>query len=260
MRQLLLELDVTAPHLVGFSMGGGVVLHLAEMPGSAPRSLTLLSAIGVQELELLGNYHLNHLVHGAQLWGLRACQWLLPQFGVLDDGMLSVEYARNFYDTDQRPLRGLLERFEAPLLILHGPDDPLVPVAAAREHHRIVPHSELSLLDGSHFLPFRKAPEVAEALRPFFERVENYAWLFRNGNIGRQIAGVIPEGLNFLGGSQNGEQTLYAPALATQSNLFFLQIRQFFAQPDAFPGKLAQQFILLSRSNRQFFQLPFPLF
>ena len=59
--------------------------------------------VGVQEQELLGSYWGNHVLHGAQLGAL----WLLregaPHFGVLDQFALDVKYARNFYDSDQRP-------------------------------------------------------------------------------------------------------------------------------------------------------------
>lgn len=65
----------------------------------------MLSAIGLQEFELTGSYRVNHALHGAQLASL----WLLcnavPHFGLLHRSGLSVEYARNFYDSDQRPLR-----------------------------------------------------------------------------------------------------------------------------------------------------------
>ena len=53
-------------------------------------------------------------------------------FGALDHGMLSVEYARNFFDTDQRRLRPLLAEYGGPMLVLHGEADFLVPVDAAR--------------------------------------------------------------------------------------------------------------------------------
>ena len=99
----------------------------------------MLSAIGAQEYELLGDYHLNHVIHGLQLAGLWLLREGMPHFGWLDDAVLSVAYARNFYDTDQRPLRGILERYAGPMLILQGEHDPLVNPAVAREHARIVP-------------------------------------------------------------------------------------------------------------------------
>ncbi len=172
-RQLLDQLGVRSYDVVGFSMGGGVALHLAELDPGRVRSLTLLSAIGVQELELLGSYELNHSIHAIQLAGLWTLHNAVPHFGALDNSMLSLPYARNFYDTDQRPLRAILDALAAPTLILHGREDPLVPVEAAIEHHRIVPHSEMVLFDGSHFMVFRRPGELVEPLTAFLDAVDS---------------------------------------------------------------------------------------
>lgn len=170
--QLLDSLKVPQAHLVGFSMGGGVALELAELAPLRVASLTMLSAIGVQEFELLGDYHLNHAVHALQLGGLWLLYNAVPHFGVLDGGFLSLEYARNFYDTDQRPLRGILSRFQAPMLIIQGRGDDLVPPLIAAEHARIVPQSELLMLDGSHFMAFQRAGELAVPIGDFIARAE----------------------------------------------------------------------------------------
>jgi len=170
--QLVDALEIDSFDLLGFSMGGGVAIELARLAPARVRSMTLLSAIGVQEVELLGNYQLNHALHGLQLAGLWALHEGFPHFGALDYSMLSVEYCRNFYDTDQRPLRGILERFEGPMLILHGDQDPLVPVAAAHEHHRIVPQSRLVLFDGDHFATFFRGEELAVPLAAFLKQVD----------------------------------------------------------------------------------------
>ncbi|MEM7050607.1 MAG: alpha/beta fold hydrolase [Acidobacteriota bacterium] len=171
-RALLEHLDIDRYHLAGFSMGGGGVLEIYRTTPERVLSITMIAAIGVQELELLGDYRLNHAVHGLQLAAIQGARWLLPHFGVLDRFPLGYEYARNFYDTDQRPLRGLLETFEPPMLIIHGEHDPLVPAAAAREHHRIVPQSELQMLDTSHFFLFSANPDVAPLLSDFLARVD----------------------------------------------------------------------------------------
>jgi pimeloyl-ACP methyl ester carboxylesterase/membrane protein DedA with SNARE-associated domain len=166
-------LNIPSAHFIGYSMGSGVALSLYDLQPERVKSLTLLSAIGVQELEMFGNYHLNHVVHGAQLAGLWLLENALPHFGLLDRAMLNTRYARNFYDTDQRPLRAILERFEPPLLILHGDRDPLVPYAAALEHERIVPQSRLVTFDGGHGLNYRARPPVNPALLQFLRDAQN---------------------------------------------------------------------------------------
>jgi len=191
--QLLDSLRIARAHLLGFSMGGGVALHLAEMSPARVNSITMLSAIGVQEFELLGDYYLNHAIHGLQLGGLWVLYNLIPHFGSLEDGMLSMEYARNFYDSDQRPLRGVMSRFEQPMLIIQGKDDPLVPAAIASEHHRIVPQSELLLLDGDHFMAFQRAAELAAPIAEFIDRVETGAAIARrSASLARIAAAAEP--------------------------------------------------------------------
>src|SRR2546426_475317 len=106
--EMLDQLHIERAHFMGFSMGGGVALHIADIAPERVESLTMLSGIGVQEMELLGNYYLNHTIHGVQLaflWGLHEAT---PHFGWFDHSMLDLSYARNFYDTDQRPLRVIL--------------------------------------------------------------------------------------------------------------------------------------------------------
>lgn len=166
------KLGISQAHLVGYSMGGGVAIHLAAEAPERVASLSLISSIGVQELELLGDYHLNRALHGTQL----AMLWLLqegtPHFGWLDRFPVNTNYARNFYESDQRPLRDLLREIEQPMLIWHGASDALVPAVAAREHYRLVPQSELRLLDGGHLLMFEQPDLVTAQVAEFIVRVE----------------------------------------------------------------------------------------
>jgi len=171
-RALCDELGIERFHVVGFSMGGGVAIALADLCPDRVASVGLLASIGVQELELLGDYHLNHLVHRLQFALVWSLHELVPHFGLLDQVLLSVEYARNFIDTDQRALRGMLEVWAGPMSILHGTTDALVPIAAALEHERIVPQSDLALFGGGHFIPFLEAEAAGAHLDEFFDRVE----------------------------------------------------------------------------------------
>ena len=170
--QMLDSLDVGPVHAVGFSLGGGVALEMHSADPGRLASLTLLSSVGVQELELLGSYHLNHAVHGLQLFVVAAAEGLLPHFGLLDDAFFGRAYARSFYDTDQRPLRGVLANYPGPMLVVHGSRDLLVPATAAMEHHRIVPQSELVMLAGDHFLTFTRPELVAGPILDFLGRAE----------------------------------------------------------------------------------------
>jgi pimeloyl-ACP methyl ester carboxylesterase/membrane protein DedA with SNARE-associated domain len=171
--EMLDRLQIRRVHLVGFSMGGGVVLNMARMAPERVASVTMLSAINVQEMELLGDYHLNHAVHGAQLAGLWLLKVSLPRFGWLNQGDMGVAYARNFYDSDQRPLRGILQDYQGPMLILHGREDPLVPVEAALEEHRLVPQSELNLFPSNHFMVFQDPRPLVPFLSNFLNQVES---------------------------------------------------------------------------------------
>ena len=125
MLSLMDELQLQKVHVVAYSLGGAVGLRMAEFAPERVASLSMLSAIGVQEMELLGNYHLNHAVHGLQLAAIRALYELVPHVGILDDFILNTPYARSFYDTDQRPLRSVLENIEMPVAVLHGDADGL---------------------------------------------------------------------------------------------------------------------------------------
>jgi membrane protein DedA with SNARE-associated domain len=82
-------------------------------------------------------------------------------------------YSRNFYDTDQRPLRRILQNTDQPFLIIHGEHDPLVPVEAAREHKRIVPQSEYHELATDHFFIFQTPGKVVQLLDKFWNDVEH---------------------------------------------------------------------------------------
>lgn len=170
--QLLDSLAIGRAHVVGFSLGGGVALEMYRADAARIASITLLSSIGAQEYELLGEYHLNHAIHGLQLFAIWTLRELVPHFGYADDAFLSHSYARNFFDTDQRPLRGILRGYQGPMLIVHGADDPLVPAAAAEEHHRLVPQSEMVMPDGNHFMTFLEPDRIAPPIEDFLDRVE----------------------------------------------------------------------------------------
>lgn len=169
---LLDSLNIDSAHVIGYSQGGAPAITIASDNPQRVRSVTLLAAIGVQELELFGSYTVNHAVYAGQLGLINACRWLLPHFGWLDGAILGYGYARNLTDTDQRLLREKLTNIHVPALIIHGRKDGLVPYAAAIEHARLIPHSDLVTVDAGHEIGYG-TPELAmPALLPFIDLVE----------------------------------------------------------------------------------------
>lgn len=158
-------------HVVAWSMGGGVALHMAELAPERIASLALLASIGVQETEGTGDHVAEQIKYAALRAGVEVLDHGLPHFGrwspVFADAR---EFARNFQETDQRPLRGILGRLSRPLLVVHGAGDVLASARAAWVSHELVGDSRLVLLDGNHFLPFTHVDELEGELAPFFAR------------------------------------------------------------------------------------------
>ena len=170
--QLLDAEGVDSVHLVAYSQGGGSALRLlSEMPERIS-SLTLLSSIGVIEYELAGDYFLNQLLYGVQLTGLKLLDWGVPHFGLLDQCLLNPRYADNFYSSDMRPLRSIMESVDVPVLILHSESDFLVPESAALEHFRILPQSSIHWGKGGLGMLMSQPEWVSRHLSNFLSTVD----------------------------------------------------------------------------------------
>ncbi|MBJ21555.1 MAG: alpha/beta fold hydrolase [bacterium] len=202
--QLFDQLGVERVHLVGFSWGGGVAIELLARAPERIVSLVMVSAIGVQELELLGRFELNRLVHAFQHALVIGLDWALPHFGLLSQGPGGAGFSRSFLDSDQRPMRARLERFTGPMLIVHGRDDFLVPASAAREHHRLVPQSEIVWVDGGHLVLWSHPGEVARALKDWLTRADTGTLPLRRDATPDRLAEAAREFDRRLAGPQDG--------------------------------------------------------
>lgn len=166
-------LDIKQCHVLGYSMGGGVGLEFASRNPDSVKSIILASSIGMQEYELLGDYTLNHALHAGQLVCFWALDWLTPHFGWYDRALLNTQYARNFYDSDQRPLESMMRNWREPALIIHGREDGLVPVDTALAHKALMPHAELRVIDGAGHMAIARMPELfSETISGFVDEVE----------------------------------------------------------------------------------------
>lgn len=167
---LMDALAIDRAHVVGWSMGGGAVLHMADDAPDRIASATLMASIGTQESEGSGDYWFEHskyaLGYAAGVVGRDA----FPHFGLLGPRWLWRSWMRNFWDTDQRPLRDILRRSRTPLLILHGRYDVLAGIRGAEEAAALSPVSRLVVTDDNHFLPVLQAQEMTTFLSGFFDR------------------------------------------------------------------------------------------
>ena len=59
------------------------------------------------------------------------------------------------------------------MLILHGEHDRNVPIAAAQEHHRLTPQSQLVVFDSNHFMIFQTPELLSGPLREFLRSLKN---------------------------------------------------------------------------------------
>jgi pimeloyl-ACP methyl ester carboxylesterase len=192
--RFLADLGIARAHVVGWSNGGGTALHMAELAPERVASLTLMASIGVQEDEGSGSYFFEHVKYFVGLGGGGAAAELIPHFGLLGPAWLRNASMRFFWDSDQRPLRAVMERLRTPTLVLHGRNDFLVPARAAERSHGLIGPSRLVMLPASHFLPFMQAPQSGEHLVRFFARHDSAGVAAL-----RQTADLAPEGAHLFG-------------------------------------------------------------
>jgi pimeloyl-ACP methyl ester carboxylesterase len=172
---LLDRLGIRRAHIVGWSMGGGVALHAADLAPGRVASLTLMASVGDQATEGSGSWAFEHAKYLAGYVLLVIVPEAIPHFGLLGTretglGEFRHSFIRNFLDSDQRPYARIMRSLRTPTMILHGRHDFLTSDATAALSHRYIGPSRLVMLDASHFLPFLQPEETAAHLLAFVQR------------------------------------------------------------------------------------------
>ncbi|MDR1497106.1 MAG: alpha/beta fold hydrolase [Puniceicoccales bacterium] len=127
------EIGVREVNIVGFGEGGAVALNMAGIAPKRVSSLALVSSVGAQEFELLGNHLVNKIVYTFHLAFIHIGETVLPHFGLLDRSPVNSAYARVFWDSDLTGNKKLLSGLRgAPLFVAHGEDDWTVAADTAR--------------------------------------------------------------------------------------------------------------------------------
>ena len=119
--------DIQRAHIVGWSSGGAVAIHMAHQAPDRIASITLLASIGIQDTEGTGSYHFEHVKYAVGLGLIGVAPELIPHFGALGSPDTRAGWLRGFWDTDQRPMRDIMSSLTTPTRIHHGDDEFLVP-------------------------------------------------------------------------------------------------------------------------------------
>ncbi|OBP13603.1 hypothetical protein A5320_16860 [Rheinheimera sp. SA_1] len=189
-----------AAHLVGFSMGGYLVLsHLLGLSSAEPlthpptklqqvKSLVLIAASAgslpaaeiqgrQQVLQWLSSHRyqgmsrkrLVEFVHSSQLQNPLVTEPLLAMDQELGHEVLQMQLSQ----TSLRPsLMDQLAQIRCPVLIIAGQDDRLVALAQLQQMAALIPDARLVVLpDSGHMLPLEQPAVIASELLAFYQRV-----------------------------------------------------------------------------------------
>jgi pimeloyl-ACP methyl ester carboxylesterase len=181
---LLDALGIETAHVVGASMGGMIAQNLAVKHAERVVTLTsIMSTSGNRSLPAADPLVNQHLFHARPSGGreaviahnMRTIELIgSPAYPVDEDTrreMASMAYDRCFYpqgflrhvaaifqDGDRRRR---LRRIKTPMLVIHGRDDPLVPLAGGIDTAEQVPGARLEIIDGmGHNLPIELWPSI----------------------------------------------------------------------------------------------------
>jgi len=200
---LLAALDLERVSLVGLSMGGGIALGFALMAPEKVDRLVLIDSACLSEA-LPGGRSTWFAVHmpgwSALQWRILAAnrnvtRWVLRRATPRNPEEVTPERLDRVMRHLRRPgasvafrkwerrevgWRGLrtsyvdrLPALSVATLIVHGADDPLLPVAVAERAHRLIPHSRLEIIpDCGHLAPLDQPEAVSRALSAFLQPID----------------------------------------------------------------------------------------
>ena len=176
-----------AAHVIGSSMGGHVAIHLAATRPDVVRSLVLVNSTGVP-FRVAPSEHLRNLFLPRGLWSFL----LILTRDVFRAGPTSifVGLGRLLRD-DARPL---MREIRAPVLLVWGEHDALVPLRYGKEMLTAFPNARLEVIPATAHLPMWENPrafddtvvrflnEIDESRRDFATTV--FTWALSGWNDG----------------------------------------------------------------------------
>ncbi len=185
---LLDHLGITQAHIVGVSMGGMISQHIAaRYPGRVLSLTSIMSTTGNRRLpkarkeamQALANRPTSGDKEALIAYGVKAARVIGSPGYPSDEERLQrrvrTDFERGWYppgfarqvaaivaDGDRRPM---LKSIKAPTLVIHGEDDPLVPLAGGRDTAAHIAGARLLTIPGmGHDLPLALVDTLADAI------------------------------------------------------------------------------------------------
>ncbi len=198
--EVLKALDVASAHIVGASMGGMIAQLVAVRHPEATRSLiSIMSTTGRRDLppanpEAMAalttppasNGRLDRIRAGVNVWKVIGSPGFAEPEDVLEATVVR-EVDRSPYDPNgigrqmlailaAPPRNELLSQLRVPARVIHGADDPLIPLAAGHDTAAAIPGAELVVVPGmGHGFESGLVPVYLEQIGEFIASVEQRA-------------------------------------------------------------------------------------
>jgi len=164
----------------GWSMGGGIVQHLAFRHPQRVRRLILFDSIGILE-KPQWNVRLFTPTSAEELNQLDALLMphppVVPAFVVRDILRVSTERAWVLHRAIDTMLTGqdatdaILPQLQMPVLLVWGSEDRIVPLRQGQTMHRLIPQSDLEVVPGcGHLAPVDCAGGIAPRMLTFLQQ------------------------------------------------------------------------------------------
>ncbi|MBW1993108.1 MAG: alpha/beta fold hydrolase [Deltaproteobacteria bacterium] len=186
---LMDALSISKAHVLGISMGGAIAQKLAAKHADRVRSLiSIMSGSGNPDLPrgkpeaieaLLSSPQDPHdrdsiIAHGTKLLGILGSPGY-PESEETRRQIYTARYERCYYPPGIARQKmailadgsrvELLKTITVPTLVIHGLDDPLVPVEAGRETAALIPNAELEIIEGmGHNIPGPLVPRLVKLI------------------------------------------------------------------------------------------------
>ena len=184
---LLSALGIDKAHICGASMGGGIAQILAyrhpsrvlslisimsstgnpDLPRPKPEILKLMTQPPPTEREAIIEARVNRLriLHGS-VFPFDEEKWREFATESYDRSYYRPGYSRQFVAIRATGnIKSALSSISVPTLVIHGSEDPLVPIDGGKDTAEAIPGAELLIIDGmGHSIPIEVWPQVADAI------------------------------------------------------------------------------------------------